>query len=246
MIVGIERNRYSDDCYYPQYHLSLSSLEAQYPGRDIHMHFGGRVLVNWLMMAEPGSLVLANVMRNIVHTIALEYQRKSVLHTYKRHFPAWMQVMCITGPRQLYVSALDTVLRNNGSEDGLIGVKGGNDFRAYGGTFKIYDDSVPRESHYMFFMAKENLSLLRDYMNRTYERTVVTANHHDYYFIYKHHRIAFDGAETLASIGIAKEDAHVLSFASVDTIPLNNSRYLTVREAAWVQQVLATPLFLEV
>lgn len=162
MIVGVEKNRNDDACYQPQYRLSVTRLKARFPSKDPTAIFGNHILVNWLFFAEPGSVVLANTIVNMVDLIRHEYLGKSVLRPTLQ--PKWMHVMCITGPRMLTASSTEAILRYDGKEHDLVEVKGGYDFKLFGGSFKLWDEGVPQESHYMSFMVRENINLLHSYL----------------------------------------------------------------------------------
>lgn len=162
MIVGVEKNSNDDACYQPHYRLSMAKLKARFPDKDPTAIFGNHILVNWLFFAEPGSIVLANAMVTIVDLIRHEYLGRSVLRPSLQ--PKWMQVMCVTGPRMLSASFTEAILRYDGKEHDLVEVKGGYDYKLFGGSFKLWDNGVPQASHYMSFMVKENINLLHSYL----------------------------------------------------------------------------------
>jgi len=101
-------------------------------------------------------------MVNIVDLIRHEYLGRSVLRANLQ--PKWMHIMCITGPRMLTASSMEAVLTYDGREHDLVEVKGGYDFKLFGGSFKLWDGSVPPEKHYMSFMVREDISMLHSYL----------------------------------------------------------------------------------
>jgi hypothetical protein len=242
MIVGVEKNVYQEQCYHQQYNLSLHSLHTRFPSKTVHTIFGGRILVNWGIFAEPGNVVLGNTLRNAVNLIKLEYFRKSAL-IWNAKQPHWMHIMCVTGPRLLTASALESILAYPGHEHDLIEVKGGTDFRVYKGAFKLNDDSVSKEAHYMHFMVRDGVSLLGSYYE-SYDRSILSSNGDTYYFVYLNQLYEFINWEACEQLKFSKDQVIKVNESILNTFP-KADRKLSMADQVWITTIMQRPAFLD-
>lgn len=171
-IVSHESNRFKDDCYVPQYNLSNHFNHMTYNTTVFHQYLGDRTLVTWLMMVSPRHPLMLQVLRYIVDVHLHEYSRMRAIKLH-RFDARWKAVMCGTGPPLVTATIRAEMLKRD------LGLPGHfnftirlmrKDFGDYGGVFKVdfTQHFINGESsHYMTYMNKHNIPLLKSYKQLT-------------------------------------------------------------------------------
>ena len=142
-------------CYRPAYHLNRSVAHS------IADWWGGRTILQWLVISEPGHPFLRRALENMVELISLEYRRESVLDYPPDQGPV-SAIFCCTGPNVFTASVLEVI---NELESNVSYRYVGDNWRVYGGWFKADSykgDNGPRYEHLMNHMGTK---FLKSYTN---------------------------------------------------------------------------------
>lgn len=236
-MVSVERNVLRDNCYHPQYAFSFANLQEE---RKNSTFYGNRVVVNWLLMSEPGGALMAKALEVVVELVRLEYFRRSALRVDIKN-PEWMKVVCITGPSMLTTATLSSVYAHKGPSSDIVSLKGHTDWKQYGGVYKIWTEDVPREKHYMYFMSHEHVPFLSSYSDRYgFDGQPISATVGEVYFVANRLRwlVPTRGFEFLNNF-VVPVRRNVLR-----RIP-RSKRDLTFSDKDWVKEYLSRPRFLQ-
>lgn len=236
-MVSVEKNVLRDNCYHPQYALSLPNLQER---RKNSTFSGNRVVVNWFLMAEPGSALMARALDLIVELVRLEHFRRSALRMDVKN-PEWMKVMCITGPTMLTTAMLTAIYAHRGPSSDIVALKGGIDWKQFGGVFKIRGDDLPREKYYMHFMTHSHVPFLSAYSDKDgFDGQVISETVGEVYFVANKLRwlVPARGFEFIRASSIIPVRRNVMQ-----QIP-RSKRDLTLSDKDWVKEYMFRPRFL--
>lgn len=169
LILGIEGNDYTNECYLPSYRLSDEHIQQSHNSTAFLSFFNGKFLINWAMFARPRHPLFLHVLHNIVEVIKNEYLGKSVLKTADAGRSR--AVICATGPGILTATARSVVLKHHNLHGSILNYPlrlAGKDFEEYGGRFKSkeFNRLKARQKNYTYYreyMQMHEIPLLASY-----------------------------------------------------------------------------------